>query len=206
MDEILESTKKYMYANIFTHWRLCINFLQQYQRIGSPVDEYVESRCRKVLVTTCSKAFAETKHLSAPSKYISGPLTSIPPTRTSPCQNLSEIIVHICSLPDMYALEVIDMLVEADVNLNLKCRQGRNVRSWLNSVIEDECQTDKSRFWVLLFLSRMLLKGAPAKRPWMELSSQYWCSLLEHVDHSMETIADGTKVVSSSLLHICLVF
>jgi hypothetical protein len=48
MDEITESTKRFMHAHVFSHWRQCVAFLQHYQRVGAPVDEYVEFRCHKV--------------------------------------------------------------------------------------------------------------------------------------------------------------
>lgn len=196
MEEVEESAKKFMHTNIFSHWRFCINFLQQFTRTGCPVDEYVESRCQKVLVAACVKSFTETKHLSAPAAYISGPLTStsnpIKPS-SSPCQTLTELLVQVCSLPDAYAAEMINTLVESDVNLNVKCRQGRSVRSWLDNVMEEECRSDRARSWVLLCLSRMLLKGAPTDRPCLELSSQYWCSLLEHADH-LVALHDGDDV------------
>lgn len=183
MEEVTESAKKFMHSNIFSDWCSCINFLHNYTRIGSPIDEYVESRCQKTLETACVKSFTEIKHVSAPSSYISGPHSAIPLKQSSgACQTLTELLVQVCSLPDIHVAEIVDTLVNTDVNLNLKCRQGRNVRAWLENVMEDECQSDKARYWILLCLSRMLLKNVPAKRPWMELSSQYWCSLLEHAD------------------------
>nr|XP_024385970.1 BTB/POZ domain-containing protein At5g48800-like isoform X3 [Physcomitrium patens] len=194
MEDVTESARKFMHSNIFSHWRYCVNYLQNYTRIGSPVDEYVEFRCQKVLATACVKCFTEIKHVSAPSAYISGPLTAVPPKQSSSaCQTLTELLVQVCSLPDIYAAEIINTLVDSDVNLNLKCRQGRNVRRWLESVIDDECQSDKARCYVLLCLSRMLLKNAPTKRPWMELSSQYWCSLLEHADQLLPLLGDPLK-------------
>jgi hypothetical protein len=86
--------------------------------------------------------------------------------------------------------EALDALVEADVNLNAKCRQGRNVRSWLDSVLKDDCPTDRTRCWVTLCLARMLTRAAPDRHPWLELSSQYWCSLLEHLDQLASLLTD----------------
>ncbi|KAL2641424.1 hypothetical protein R1flu_009011 [Riccia fluitans] len=188
MADLLESTKKFLYVNVFSHWRFSAAFLQQYKRLNSPVDEYIESRCLKVIVVACTKAFSETKYLSAPMPLASSVATGAT-WQSSPSQALTEVIVRMVSLPDVYAAEVIDSLVEMQVNLNLKCRQGRNVRSWLDSVLTDECSSDKGRCWMVLCLSRLLLKGAPSTRPWLELSSQYWCSLLEHLDGLM-AVAD----------------
>lgn len=192
MADVLESTKKYLYTNVFAHWRASVAFLHQYQRLNSPVDEYVETRCLKVVVAALARAFGETKYLSAPM-----PLTAVTAGnwQSSPCQALTEILVRTASWPDVYASESMDALVDADVNLHIKCRQGRNVRSWLDSVIENDCPTDRARCWVTLCLSRMLLKGAPECQPWMELSSQYWCSLLEHVDH-LEAVVDEDMQVA----------
>jgi hypothetical protein len=162
------------------------------------VDEYVEIRCMKVIVVACAKAFGETKHLTAPMFLASRTPGN---QQTSPCQTSTEILVQMSSLPDSYASEVINALVDAEVNLNLKCRQGRSVRSWLNSLIDDNCQTDRARCWVVLCLSRMLIAGAPENQPWMELSSQYWCTLLEHVDHLMTLVDGAMKVVSSLSEH-----
>lgn len=125
MSPVLESTKKFLYTNIFAHWRASVGYLHQYQPLGSPVDEYIETRCLKVLVAALARAFGETKHLSAPSPLTTGNLQS------STCVALAEILVRVASLPDTYASEALDALVEADVNLNVKCRQGRNVRGWL---------------------------------------------------------------------------
>jgi hypothetical protein len=47
----------------------------------------------------------------------------------------------------------------------------------------------------------MLIAGAPENQPWMELSSQYWCTLLEHVDHLMTLVDGAMKVVSSLSEH-----
>lgn len=188
MDDITDATKKFMHANIFSHWRYSTAFLLSYPRTSAPVDEYVELRCQKVIITACVKSFSETKHVSAPSTYISGPLTVKPPS--SACQTLTELLVAVCSLPDRYAAEIVNTLVDSDVNLSLKCRQGRGVRGWLESVLEDECESDRARCWVLLCLSRMLLKNAPGKRPWLELSSQYWCSLLERIDLLLPLLDD----------------
>lgn len=194
MDDIIEATKKFMHANIFAHWRYCINFLQTYRRLAAPVDEYVEYRCQKVIAAACVKSFTEIKHVSAPSAYISGPLTPAPLKQSSACQSLTELLVQVCSLPDLYAAEIINTLVDSDVNLNLKCRQGRNVRAWVDYLMEDECSDDRARGWALLCLARMLLKNAPTKRPWMELSSQYWCSLLEHADLLLPLLEEPLKV------------
>lgn len=195
MEEVTESAKQFMNSNIFSHWRNCINFLHNYTRIGSPIDEYVESRSLAVLATACVKSFTEIKHLSAPASYISGPHSAIPLKQSSSaCQTLTELLVQMCSLPDIYVSQIVDTLVNTDVNLNLKCRQGRNVRSWLENLMDDECESDEARCWILLCLSRMLLKNAPAKRPWMELSSQYWCSLLEHADQLLPLLDDPLKV------------
>jgi len=207
VDEITEATKRFMHAHIFSHWRHCTSFLQHYERTGAPVDEYIEFRCHKVIATACVKAFTEIKHVSPPSAYISGPLTPAAPLKAPPssaCQSLTELLVAVCSLPDRHAAEIINTLVDSDVNLSLKCRQGRNVRCWLESVMEDECGNDRARCWVILCLSRMLLKNAPAKRPWMELSSQYWCCLLEHADLLLPLLDDPSLKVllPTSLLQI----
>lgn len=185
MTDVLESTKRYLYTNIFAHWRASVGFLQQYQPMGSPVDEYIETRCLKVLVAALARAFGETKYLSAPMPGRAGNNL-----QGTPCQALSEILVRTASLSDAYASEALDALVEADVNLNVKCRQGRNVRSWLDSVLEDECGTDRARCWVALCLARMLCRAAPDTRPCLELSSQYWCCVLEHVDHLVSALDD----------------
>jgi hypothetical protein len=195
--EVLESSKKFLYVNVFVQWQASISFLQQYRRLSSPVDEYVETRCLKVIVAACAKAFGETKYLTAPILFLANRTPENnhhQHTTSSQCQTLTEILVHMSSLPDAYASEAIEALVDAKVNLNLKCRQSRNVRSWLNSLIDNDCQTDRARCWVVLCLSHMLIKGAPANRPWMELSSQYWCTLLEHVDHLMTMVDEVMKV------------
>lgn len=179
MVELQDSTKKFLYMNIFSHWRSSIAFLQQYQRLHSPVDEYIESRCLKVISAACIKAFFDTKYLSAPI-----PLTGSGSSNTwqsSPCQLLTDTLIRVASMPDMYVQEVVEELVNGEVNLNLKCRQGRNVKGWLDSTIMVECRTDKARCWVVICLTRMLEKSVTMDRPWLELSSQYWCSLLEHV-------------------------
>jgi hypothetical protein len=184
MSDVLESTKKYLYTNIFAHWRASVGFLQQYQPLGSTVDEYIETRCLKVVVAALARAFGETKHLSAPMTLSAVTLQS------SPCQALAEILVRTASLPDEFVSEALDALVEADVNLNAKCRQGRNVRSWLDSVLKDDCPTVRTRCWVTLCLARMLTRAAPDRHPWLELSSQYWCSLLEHLDQLASLLTD----------------
>lgn len=188
MNDVLESTKKFLYTNIFAHWRTSVGFLQQYHPLGSTVDEYIETRCLKVLVAALARAFGETKHLSAPMQISAVSRTGN--LQSSPCQALSEILVRTASLPDAFAAEALDALVEADVNLNAKCRQGRNVRSWLESVVEDECATDRARCWVVLCLARMLTRAAPDSGPWLELSSQYWCSLVEHLDRLVSLLDD----------------
>jgi hypothetical protein len=94
MSDVLESTKKYLYTNIFAHWRASVGFLQQYQPLGSTVDEYIETRCLKVVVAALARAFGETKHLSAPMTLSAVTLQS------SPCQALAEILVRTASLPD----------------------------------------------------------------------------------------------------------
>ncbi|KAG0614736.1 hypothetical protein M758_6G200100 [Ceratodon purpureus] len=191
MEEVAESAKQFMESHIFVQWRNCLKFLHSYTRLGSAVDGYVESSCQKVLVSACVKSLTEIKHVSAPSSYISGPLAAVTLKQSSgTCQTLTELLVRVCSLPDIYAADIIDTLVDSDVNLNLKCRQGRNIRSWLENVMENECQSDKARCWILLCLSKMLLKNAPSKRPCMELSSQYWCSLLEHADQLLPLLED----------------
>ncbi|BBN00678.1 hypothetical protein MPTK1_2g01120 [Marchantia polymorpha subsp. ruderalis] len=204
MADLLESTKKFLYVNVFSHWRFSAAFLQQYKRLNSPVDEYIESRCLKVIVVACTKAFSETKYLSAPMPLASSVATGAT-WQSSPSQALTEIIVRMVSLPDCYVAEVVDSLVEMQINLNLKCRQGRNVRSWLDSVLADECVSDKARCWMVLCLARLLLKGAPTTRPWLELSSQYWCSLLEHMDGLMavaeESMHDRLVSVKKLLEH-----
>ncbi|CAM6097733.1 unnamed protein product [Calypogeia fissa] len=192
MTDLLESTKKFLYVNVFSHWRFSVAFLQQYRRMDSPVDDYIESRCLKVIVVACTKAFSETKYLSAPMPLASSVATGAT-WQSSPSQALTEIIVQVVSLPDLYVAEVVESLVEMQINLNLKCRQGRNVRSWLDSVLADECVSDKARCWMVLCLSRLLLKGAPTSRPWLELSSQYWCSLLEHVDRLLSVVEESMQ-------------
>lgn len=192
MPDLLESTKKFLYVNVFSHWRFSAAFLQQYQRLDSPVDDFIESRCRKVIVLACSKAFGETKYLSAPMP-LARSVASGTTWQSSPSQALTEIIVQVVSLPDLYVAKVVESLVDMQINLNLKCRQGRNVRSWLDSVLAEECVSDKARCWMVLCLSRLLLKGAPTSRPWLELSSQYWCSLLEHVDRLFSVVDEPMK-------------
>ncbi|KAH7424059.1 hypothetical protein KP509_12G087900 [Ceratopteris richardii] len=183
MVELQDSTKKFLYMNIFSHWRSSIAFLQQYQRLNSPVDQYIESRCLKVISAACIKAFFDTKYLSAP---IPLSATGSNTWQSSPCQVLTDTLVRVSSLPDEYVQEVIEELVNGEVNLNLKCRQGRNVKSWLDHTITTECRTDRSRCWVVICLTRMLEKSVTMDRPWLELSSQYWCGLLEHVQGLMK--------------------
>jgi hypothetical protein len=65
MSDVLESTKRFLYTTIFSHWRSSLSFLQQYTPTGSTVDEYIETRCLKVLVAALARAFGETKYLSA---------------------------------------------------------------------------------------------------------------------------------------------
>lgn len=179
MAELLDSTKKFLYLNIFSHWRASVAFLLQYKPLGSPVDEYVASRCLKVISAACVKAFFDTKYLSAPIPLNNG---GSPNTwQSSPCQMLTDILVRTCSLQDEYVAHVIEELVSAEVNLNLKCRQGRNVKGWLESTISVECRSQRARCWAVICLTRMLEKSVTSDRPWLELSSQYWCSLLQHV-------------------------
>ncbi|CAM6127568.1 unnamed protein product [Calypogeia fissa] len=192
MVDLLESTKKFLYVNVFSHWRFSAAFLQQYKRVDSPVDDFIESRCLKVIVMACTKAFTETKYLSAPMP-LARSVSSGAAWQSSPSQALTEIIVQFVSLPDLYVEEVVECLVEMQINLNLKCRQGRNVRSWLDSVLTDECVSDTASCWMVLCLSRLLLKCAPTSRPWLELSSQYWCSLLEHVDRLFAVVDEPMK-------------
>lgn len=196
MADVLESTKKFLYTNVFTHWRASVGYLHLYLPQGAPVDEYIETRCLKVLVAALARAFGETKYLSAPivTTTPGNPQSSPSP---SPCETLSEILVTVASLPDAYAGESLEALVEADVNLNVKCRQGRNVRRWLRSVVEDKCVSDRARCWVVLCLARMAARGAPESRPWLELASQYWCSLLEHVEHLLSVVANNEDMLVS---------
>ncbi|KAI5082520.1 hypothetical protein GOP47_0002263 [Adiantum capillus-veneris] len=187
MAELQDSTKKFLYTNIFSHWRSCIAFLQQYKRLDSSVDDYIESRCLKVISAACIKAFFDTKYLSAPIPL--GGSGSSNTWQSSPCQILTDTLVRVASLPDEYVQEVVEELVNGEVNLNLKCRQGRNVKGWLDSTIMIECRTDRAKCWVVVCLIRMLEKSVTMDRPWLELSSQYWCGLLEHLEALMK-IAD----------------
>lgn len=179
MMELLESTKDFLYMNIFSHWRASIAFLQQYRRLGSPpVDEYVESRCLKVISAACVKAFFDTKYLCAPI-----PLNKVGSPNTwqsSPSQMLTDILVRTCSLQDEFVEDIVEELVTAEVNLNLKCRQGRNVKGWLENLISTECRSNRAKCWVVICLTRMLEKSVTSDRPWLELSSQYWCAMLQH--------------------------
>eukprot|EP00250_Pteridium_aquilinum_P013439 c21343_g1_i1 orf=717-2396(-) len=184
MAELQDSTKKFLYMNIFSHWRSSIAFLQQYKRLESPVDDYIESRCLKVISAACIKAFFDTKYLSAPIP-LSGSGSSNA-WQSSPCQVLTDTLVRVASMPDEYVQEVVEELVNGEVNLNLKCRQGRNVKGWLDSTITAECRTDRARCWVVICLTRMLEKSVTMDRPWLELSSQYWCSLLDHAGNLMK--------------------
>lgn len=194
MADVLESTKKFLYANVFTHWRASVGYLHLYTPLGAPVDEYIETRCLKVLVAALARAFGETKYLSAPMPLAQKRPGQPPPSSPSPCETLSEILVTVASLPDAYAGESLEALVEADVNLNVKCRQGRNVRTWLRSVVEDDCPSDRARCWIVLCLARMAARGAPDSHPRLELASQYWCSLLEHVEHLVSAIASNVDM------------
>lgn len=194
MHDVLDSTKRYLYTTIFAHWRTATSFLQHYQPMGCTVDSYIETRCLKVLVAALARAFGETKHLSAP-------MSLRPNLQETPCQALSEILVRTASLPDAYAAEALDALVEADVNLNVKCRQGRGVRGWLGSVLEDECGSERARCWVVLCLGRMALRSAPEGRPGLELSSQYWCCLLEWVDRLVVAVEEDEDMQVWVSLH-----
>ncbi|EFJ22755.1 hypothetical protein SELMODRAFT_415939 [Selaginella moellendorffii] len=243
MPDLLDSAKRFLYTSVFSHWRSCAGFLQHYSRFGdSPVDDYIESRCLKVLASALTKAFADTKHVSVPlprnlsSKSAgrgfleggskcpaaasggaaassgsstlgsSGSPSTAPPKAaaaataattttttwhcsSSPCSSLTEVLVTMASrLPDLYMAPLVATLVEADVNLSLKCRQGRNVRAWLSHVLRDECGSlsppsssssgHRARCWIVIALAEMLLRRSSS----LELSSQYWCSLLEHVE------------------------
>ncbi|KAG0581839.1 hypothetical protein KC19_3G013900 [Ceratodon purpureus] len=187
MADMMDSTKKFLYTNVFAHWRASVAYLQhEHARLNAPVDEYIETRCLKVIVAALARAFGETKYLSAPMLtpgHVVGKREELLQS-SAPCEALAEILVRVASLPDMYAGEALDALVEADVNLSVNCRQGRSVRSWLASLVDDECMSSniRARCWVVLCLARMVARGAPKCRPWLELSSQYWCSLLEHVE------------------------
>ncbi|GLJ36477.1 hypothetical protein SUGI_0732520 [Cryptomeria japonica] len=178
MPDLVDGTKKFLYANVFSNWSLSADFLGQYQRVGDvAVDEYIETRCVRAIVNGCTKAFVETKQLRVQKAMLSA-LTPSP----CPSQQLTEILVTVAQLPDRYVQDVIDALVKCHLNLHIKCRQGRNVRGWVDSLIHEECKTNRSRFWVIVCLSRMLQKSCSTDRPWLELSSQYWCSLLENAD------------------------
>lgn len=192
MTELLDSTKKFLYLSIFSRWNSSVQFLRQYQKLGSPVDDYVESRCLKVISAACIKAFFDTKHLSVPIPVRNNGATNA--WQSSPCQTLGEILASIASLPDSYVVEVIKELVNGDVNLNLKCRQGRNVKDWLDNTFKVECRTDRARCWVLICLTKMLEKSVTSDRPWLELSSQYWCNLLENVSQLIKTTTDSDMV------------
>ncbi|KAJ7562191.1 hypothetical protein O6H91_03G058100 [Diphasiastrum complanatum] len=176
MNDLMDSTKKFLYTNVFGHWRSCVSFLQSYKRVHPPVDDYIVSRSLKVITSTCTKAFSDAKHVSAPI-----PLSAIQSGawQPSPCQTLTEMLATVASLPDDHISQVIDTLVDAKVSLHIKCRQGRHVRAWLDYLIIDQCRTDRERSWVVLLLVKMLVTNAPQSRPWLELSSHYWCSLLE---------------------------
>ncbi|CAM6105886.1 unnamed protein product [Calypogeia fissa] len=198
MLDLLENAKKYLYANVFAHWKYSTTFLQNYRRLDCPVDDYIQTRCLKVIIESCAKAFAETTYLCAPMPLTTTASNSVPTSKsqwqTSPSRALTEIIVQVVSLQDLYISNVVESLVEMQVNLNIKCRrQGRHVRSWLEIVLTDECASDKARCWMVLWLSRLLLKGAPTTRPWLELSSQYWCSLLQHMDKLLPLVDESMQ-------------
>lgn len=177
MPDLLESTKKYLYANVFGNWRLSAAFLEEYQRVEEvAVDEYIETRCVRAIVSGCTKAFVETRQLCAPMSSLNWEAAP------SPSQTLTEILARVAHLPDRYVQDVIDALVKCRLNLNIKSRQGRYVRGWIDNLINEECKTSRSRFWVIVCLSRMLQKSCSNDRPWLELSSQYWCTLLENTD------------------------
>lgn len=184
MAELLDSTKKFLYMNVFNNWKSSMAFLHQYKRLQSPVDDYIELRCLKVISAACMKAFFDTKSLSAPIPINN---TSSNTWQSSPCQLLTDILVRTASLPDQYVDEVIEELANGEVNLNLKCRQGRNVKGWLDSIMKVECRTDRERCWVAICLTRLLEKSVTSDRPWLELSSQYWCNLLEHVGSAIKS-------------------
>eukprot|EP00249_Psilotum_nudum_P008658 c21428_g1_i1 orf=636-2168(+) len=188
MTELIDSTETFLHKNVFDRWRSSVAFLQQYQRLQSPVDEYIESRCLKTITVACTKAFSDTKTLSAPIPLSSSGSSNS--WQTSPCQVLTDILVRTASLPDHFILEVIDELVADEVNLNLKCRQGRKVKGWLDHTIMVECKSNQSKCWVVICLTRMLERSVTPVRPWLELSSQYWCTLLEHVGCLMK-VADS---------------
>lgn len=177
MPDLLESTKKYLYANVFGSWRLSAAFLEKYQRVEEvAVDEYIETRCVRTIVSGCTKAFVETRQLCAPMSSLNWK------TVQSPSQTLTEILARVAHLPDRYVQDVIDGLVKCHLNVNIKSRQGRYARGWIDNLINEECKTSRSRFWVIVCLSRMLQKDCSNDRPWLELSSQYWCALLENAD------------------------
>lgn len=196
MEEVAETAKHFMHTNIFSHWRSCTNFLRNYTPTGSPItDEYVASHCQTVIVTACVKLFTEIKHLSAATCFkISGS------HKEAGSGALTELLVQMSSLPDVYVAEIVKMLVDRDVNLSLKCRQGRNVRRWLENLLEDECPNETARCWILLCLSRMLLKNVPVKRPWLELCSQYWCTLLEQIGLLVPLLDDPLQVTHTSFI------
>ncbi|KAJ7564170.1 hypothetical protein O6H91_02G005700 [Diphasiastrum complanatum] len=187
MNDLMDSTKKFLYTNVFCHWRSCVSFLHSFKIVHPPVDDYIDSRCIKVITSACTKAFLDAKHVSAP---ISLSVMASGSWQPSPCQTLTEMLATVASLPDEYMSKVMDTLVEAEVNLHIKCRQGRHVRAWLDYLINDQCRTDRARSWVVLLLAKMLLKNAPQTKPWLELSSQYWCSLLERAAQLVK-IADA---------------
>ena len=200
MADVMDSTKKFLYANVFAHWRASAAYLQHHHaRLSAPVDEYIETRCLKVIVAALARSFGETKYLSAPMMQ-----SSETPDRpqdlhsSAPCEALAEMLGRVASLPDAYAGEALDALVEADVNLSVQCRQGRNARAWLAGAVHGPDCGDgvgapyRARCWVVLCLARMAARGAPQCRSWLQLSSQYWCSLLEHVQRLVNaSVADN---------------
>jgi hypothetical protein len=203
MADVMGSTKRFLYTNVFAHWRASVAYLQhEHERLNAPVDEYIETRCLKVIVAALARAFGETKYLSAPMqtpKHVQ--------SASAPCEALAETLARVASLPDLYAGEALDALVEADVNLSLMCRQGRNVRAWLASVVHGECVSSdhRARCWVVLCLARMVARGAPECGPWLELSSQYWCSLLEHLERLVNVpIADDDVDRLDMQVMVCL--
>lgn len=103
---------------MFDNWRNYIAFLLHYKHLGSPVDEYVQSRCHKVISTALAKAFFDTNYLSAHIPFNSS-------GSNDAWQTLTEILVRSCSLQDEYVVDILEKLVDAEVNLNLHCRQGR---------------------------------------------------------------------------------
>ncbi|EFJ32240.1 hypothetical protein SELMODRAFT_407558 [Selaginella moellendorffii] len=182
MADLIDSTKKFLYSNVFLSWKSCVTFLREYQPIYPSTDEYIELRALKVVTAACTKAFLDTKHVSVPisSLAIAASASASTTWHSSPSANLKDALIAVAQLPDRYSMQLLDQLVASDTNLNIKCRQSRSVREWIDYLLRSECKRIKPRIWIVLCLARMLLKNAPRKRPWLELSSQYWCSLLEH--------------------------